>query len=129
MYVCMYVCMYCIYAGMLLLGSTGKVIRSVNGNPGVATVAMVTLSKLVVPLKVLNIDDRELKLMEEIILFNPGGWSLVFSATDKYSVAVDIDKDWCGWVWLHSVLFFMRTISATTLNVTTHTHVTYRRVT
>ena len=57
---------------MLLLGSTGKVIRNTNRNPGVAAVAMVTLSKLVVPLKVLNIDDRELSLMQEIVLFNPG---------------------------------------------------------
>ena len=74
MYMYVYYYLYAVAVGMLLLGSTGKVIRSVNGNPGVATVAMVTLSKLVVPLKVLNIDDRELKLMEEIILFNPGGW-------------------------------------------------------
>ncbi len=57
---------------MLILGSTGKVIRNINGNPGVAAVAMVTLSKLVIPLKVLNIDDKELSLMQEIILFNPG---------------------------------------------------------
>ena len=57
---------------MLILGSTGKVIRNNNGNPGVAAVAMVTLSKLVIPLKVLNIDDKELSLMQEIILFNPG---------------------------------------------------------
>ena len=57
---------------MLLLGSTGKVMRPTNRNSGVATVAMVTLSKLVIPLKVLNIDDKELNLMKEIVLFNPG---------------------------------------------------------
>ena len=62
----------CVFVGMLLLGSTGKVIRSTNRNPGVAAVAVVTLSKLVIPLKVLNIDDKELSLMKEIILFNPG---------------------------------------------------------
>lgn len=59
------------YDGMLLLGSTGKVMRPTNRNSGVATVAMVTLSKLVIPLKVLNIDDKELNLMKEIVLFNP----------------------------------------------------------
>ena len=57
---------------MLLLGSTGKVMRTTNKNSGVATVAMVTLTKLVVPLKVLNMDDQELSLMKEIVLFNPG---------------------------------------------------------
>jgi hypothetical protein len=59
------------YKDMLLLGSTGKVIRPTNSNSGVAAVALVTLTKLVVPLKVLNIDDHELNLMQEIVLFNP----------------------------------------------------------
>ena len=57
---------------MLLLGSTGKVIRPSNQNSGVATVAAVTLSKLVIPMKVINMDDHELRLMKEIVLFNPG---------------------------------------------------------
>lgn len=57
---------------MLLLGSTGKVMRMSNRNSGVATVAAVTISKLVTPLKVLNMDDNELSLMKEIVLFNPG---------------------------------------------------------
>jgi hypothetical protein len=48
------------------------VIRPTNPNSGVASVASVTLQKLVVPLKVLNIDDRELTLLKEIVLFNPG---------------------------------------------------------
>lgn len=59
------------YEGMLLLGSTGRVIRPTNANTGVATVASVTLMKLVVPLKVLNINDSELTLLKEIVLFNP----------------------------------------------------------
>jgi len=59
------------YDDMLLLGSTGKVIRPSNPNSGVATVASVTLQKLVVPLRVLNIDDRELTLLKELVLFNP----------------------------------------------------------
>ena len=58
--------------GMLLLGSTGKVMRPSNANDGVATVAAITLQKLVVPLKVLNIDDHEFSLLKEIVLFNPG---------------------------------------------------------
>ena len=57
---------------MLLLGRTGKVIRPTNQNSGVASVASVTLQKLVVPLKVLNINDRELTFLKEIVLFNPG---------------------------------------------------------
>ena len=57
---------------LLLLGSTGKVIRPNNQNSGVACVASVTLQKLVVPLKGLNINDRELALLKEIVLFNPG---------------------------------------------------------
>lgn len=57
---------------MLLLGSTGKVMRPTNPNSGVASVASVTLQKLVVPLKVLNINDKELTLLKEIVLFNPG---------------------------------------------------------
>ena len=48
-------------------------IRPTNQNSGVASVAAVTLQKLVVPLKVLNINDREFTLLEEIVLFNPGG--------------------------------------------------------
>ena len=55
-----------------MLGSTGKVIRPTNQNNGVASVALVTLQKLVVPLKILNINDRELVLLKEIVLFNPG---------------------------------------------------------
>lgn len=61
-------------ADVLLLGSTGKVIRPTNQNSGVASVASVTLQKLVVPLKVLNIDDREFTLLREIVLFNPGAF-------------------------------------------------------
>lgn len=57
---------------MLLLGSTGKVIRPTNQNSGVASVASVTLQKLVVPLKALMINDRELTFLREIVLFNPG---------------------------------------------------------
>ena len=57
---------------MLLLGSTGKVMRPSNLNDGVSTVAAITLQKLVVPLKVLNIDDHEFSLLKEIVLFNPG---------------------------------------------------------
>ena len=64
----------CICADLLLLGSTGKVIRPTNQNSGVASVASVTLQKLVVPLKVLNIDDREFTLLKEIVLFNPGAF-------------------------------------------------------
>ena len=58
--------------GLLVLGSTGKVIRPRNPNCGVATVASVTLQKLVVPLQALNIDEKELNLLKEIVLFNPG---------------------------------------------------------
>ena len=47
-------------------------IRPRNPNCGVATVASVTLQKLVVPLQALNIDERELNLLKEIVLFNPG---------------------------------------------------------
>ena len=57
---------------MLLLGSTGKVIRPTNQNSGVASVASVTLQKLVVPLKALVINERELTFLREIVLFNPG---------------------------------------------------------
>lgn len=57
---------------MLLLGNTGKVMRPTNQNSGVASVASVTLQKLVVPLKVLNINDRELTFLKEVVLFNPG---------------------------------------------------------
>ena len=59
-------------ADMLLLGSTGKAIRPTNQNSGVASVASVTLQKLVVPLKALMINDRELTFLREIVLFNPG---------------------------------------------------------
>ncbi|XP_019849288.1 PREDICTED: nuclear receptor 2 isoform X1 [Amphimedon queenslandica] len=59
------------YDDMLLLGSTGKVLGPTNSNSGVSAVAYVTLTKLVVPLKVLNMDDQELKLMKQIVLFNP----------------------------------------------------------
>ena len=38
-----------------------------------SAVASVTLKKLVEPLKVVNMDDHELDLMKEIVLFNPGG--------------------------------------------------------
>ena len=37
-----------------------------------SAVASVTLKKLVEPLKVINMDDHELDLMKEIVLFNPG---------------------------------------------------------
>ena len=57
---------------MLWLGRTGKVMRPTNQNSGVASVTSVTLQKLVVPLKVLNINDRELAYLMEIVLFNPG---------------------------------------------------------
>lgn len=59
-------------ADMLLLGSTGKAIRPTNQNSGVASVASVTLQKLVVPLKALMINERELTFLREIVLFNPG---------------------------------------------------------
>ena len=62
---------------MLLLGSTGAVILPSNPNPGIASVASVTLEKLVVPLKVLNISDKELRLLKEVVLFNPGTLDLL----------------------------------------------------
>lgn len=68
---------------MLLLGSTGKVIRPTNNNSGVAAVALVTLNKLVIPLKVLNMDDKEYGLMKEIILFNPGN---IYTVVYNYNV-------------------------------------------
>ena len=55
-----------------MLGKTGKAIRPTNSNSGVSAVASVTLKKLVEPLKVVNMDDREYALMKEIVLFNPG---------------------------------------------------------
>jgi hypothetical protein len=58
--------------GMLLLGGTGKAIRPSHDNPGIAAVVRTTLVRLVTPLKVLNISDKELKLLKEIVLFNPG---------------------------------------------------------
>ena len=61
---------------MLLLGSTGKVIRPTNSNSGVAAVALITLTKLVVPLKAINMDDKEYSVMKEIVLFNPGTFSI-----------------------------------------------------
>ena len=66
-----------IHTDMLLLGRTNKVIRVTNPNTGVASVASVTLQKLVVPLKVLNINDRELTLLKEIVLFNAGNHVIV----------------------------------------------------
>ena len=57
---------------VLLLGSTGAVLMPSNVNAGIASVASVTLEKLVVPLKVLNISDKELRLLREVVLFNPG---------------------------------------------------------
>ena len=68
---------------MLLLGSTGKVIRPINQNSGVASVASVTLQKLVVPLKALMINDRELTFLREIVLFNPGMQNDTCAATLK----------------------------------------------
>ena len=59
-------------SGMLLLGGTGKAIRPSHDNPGIAAVVRTTLVRLVTPLKVLNISDKELKLLKEIVLFNPG---------------------------------------------------------
>ena len=47
-----------------------------NPNTGIASVASMTLQKLVVPLKVLNISDKELKLLKEVVLFNPGTESM-----------------------------------------------------
>ena len=55
-----------------MLGKTGKAIRPTNSNSGVSAVASVTLKKLVEPLKVVNMDDKEYALMKEIVLFNPG---------------------------------------------------------
>ncbi len=62
---------------VLLLGSTGAVLMPSNVNAGIASVASVTLEKLVVPLKVLNISDKELRLLREVVLFNPGTWVCV----------------------------------------------------
>ena len=53
---------------------TGKAIRPTNSNSGVSAVASVTLKKLVEPLKVVNMDNKEYSLMMEIVLFNPGEW-------------------------------------------------------
>lgn len=58
--------------GMLRLGGTGKAIRPSHENSGIASVASITLARLVTPLKVLNIDDKELELLKEIVLFNSG---------------------------------------------------------
>jgi len=73
-YECMYLCLFfpLLCPDLLMLGSTRKVIRPTNQNNGVASVALVTLQKLVVPLKILNINDREFVLLKEIVLFNPG---------------------------------------------------------
>ncbi len=68
-----------------MLGSTGKVIRPTNQNNGVASVALVTLQKLVVPLKILNINDRELVLLKEIVLFNSGKWREDGTGGDDYN--------------------------------------------
>ena len=66
-------CCFLYYIGMLRLGGTGKAIRPSHENSGIASVANITLMRLVTPLKVLNIDDKELELMKEIVLFNSGG--------------------------------------------------------
>lgn len=58
--------------GMLRLGGTGKAIRPSHENSGIASVANITLIRLVTPLKVMNIDDKELELLKEIVLFNSG---------------------------------------------------------
>ena len=57
---------------MLRLGGTAKAIRPSHENSGIASVANITLARLVTPLKVLNIDDKELELLKEIVLFNSG---------------------------------------------------------
>lgn len=59
-------------SGMLRLGGTGKAIRPSHENSGIASVANITLIRLVTPLKVMNIDDKELELLKEIVLFNSG---------------------------------------------------------
>ena len=88
---------------VLLLGSTGAVLMPSNVNAGIASVASVTLEKLVVPLKVLNISDKELRLLREVVLFNPGmcgcsvcvcGCSVVWC-----SVWVCVGVVWCSVVW------------------------------
>lgn len=76
-------------------------IRPTNQNSGVASVASVTLQKLVVPLKVLNIDDRELTMLKEIVLFNPGGFYVGGVVIDKgFYIGPVHTRLWCvvnGW--------------------------------
>ena len=76
---------------MLLLGFTKRVMRTSNRNSGVAPVAAVTIAKLVVPLKVLNMDNNELSLMKEIVLFNPDQQSVTHHHQDLVS------KEPCSW--------------------------------
>ena len=70
-----YICK-CVYvlliSDMLLLGKTGKIIQPTHTNSGIASVARITLLRLVDPLKILNIDNKELLLLKEVVLFNPG---------------------------------------------------------
>ncbi len=57
------------------VGKYGESHQANQSEHGVASVALVMLQKLVVPLKILNINDRELiLLLKEIVLFNPGKW-------------------------------------------------------
>ena len=68
-------------------------IRPRNPNSGVATVASVTLQKLVVPLQALNIDEKELTLLKEIVLFNPGQHSIhdiTYDGTSALLISSDI---------------------------------------
>ena len=74
---------------MLLLGNSGKVIRPTNQNSGVASVASVTLQKLVVPLKSVMINDRELTFLREIVLFNPGKWMKIILKLETLSCIVN----------------------------------------
>ncbi len=68
-----------------VVGKYGEVIRPTNQNNGVASVALVMLQKLVVPLKILNSNDRELVLLKEIVLFNPGKWREDRTGGDGYN--------------------------------------------
>ena len=65
--------------------------RTSNRNSGVATVAAVTIAKLVAPLKVLNMDDNELSLMKEIVLFNPGKKIVPCAVVDIFDVLIQIN--------------------------------------
>ena len=64
--------------------------RRSNENSGVATVASITLQKLVVPLKVLNIDDREFNLLKEIVLFNPGSGLPLFLSSLSFFLSFSL---------------------------------------